>query len=187
GRADHHQRARPRRGAGVGAQARPRHHPADRGTAVRGGRPAVTARPSGGPTSSAPGATAADVERVFREEYGRVVAVLVRTFGDLDLAEEAVQEAFAEAVVRWPASGPPPAPAGWIITTARNRAIDRLRRDAARAGRHAQAARLHAPDPLPDEEGDAVPDERLRLIFTCCHPALAPAARVALTLRLLGG
>ena len=128
---------------------------------------------------------AADVERVFREEYGRAVAVLVRRFGDIDVAEEAVQDAFVEALGRWPDSGIPPSPAGWIITTARNRAVDRLRREASRADRHAQAALLHAAAE-PRDEG-AVNDERLRLIFTCCHPALAPAAQVALTLRLLGG
>jgi RNA polymerase sigma-70 factor (ECF subfamily) len=127
----------------------------------------------------------AQVERVFREEYGRAVAVLVRVFGDIDLAEEAVQDAFTEALRRWPAAGAPPSPAGWIITTARNRAIDRLRREASRADRYTQAALLHAADE-PVEEGP-VRDDRLRLIFTCCHPALAPAARVALTLRLLGG
>jgi RNA polymerase sigma-70 factor (ECF subfamily) len=128
---------------------------------------------------------AADIERVFRQEYGRAVAVLVRVFGDIDVAEEAVQDAFAEAVRRWPTDGLPPSPAGWIITTARNRAIDRVRREAKRADRHAQAALL-APDHDPPEEGP-VPDDRLRLIFTCCHPALAPATQVALTLRLLGG
>src|SRR3954471_2751505 len=128
---------------------------------------------------------AAEIERVFREEYGHAVAVLVRVFGDIDVAEEAVQDAFAVAVDRWPATGPPPSPAGWIITTARNRAIDRLRREASRADRHAQAALLHARDE-PPEEGP-VRDERLRLIFTCCHPALNRAAQVALTLRLLGG
>ncbi len=122
---------------------------------------------------------------VYRAEYGRAVAVLVRAFGDLDLAEEAVQDAFAEAARRWPETGAPPSPAGWIITTARNRSVDRLRREASRDDRHAQAALLHARDE-PAEEGP-VPDDRLRLIFTCCHPALAPAARVALTLRLLGG
>ncbi|MFG1823140.1 RNA polymerase sigma factor [Microbispora bryophytorum] len=130
-----------------------------------------------------------DVERVFREEYGRAVAVLVRHFGDIDVAEEAVQDAFAEAVRRWPHDGTPPSPAGWIITTARNRMIDRHRRESVRADRHARAALLHAPDGAdhePAEEGP-VHDDRLRLIFTCCHPALAPAARVALTLRLLGG
>jgi RNA polymerase sigma-70 factor (ECF subfamily) len=129
----------------------------------------------------------ADIERVFRAEHGRAVAVLVRVFGDIDVAEEAVQDAFAEAVRRWPAAGLPPSPAGWIITTARRRAIDRLRREASRADRHAQAALLHARDEPADEEGGPVRDDRLRLIFTCCHPALAPAARVALTLRLLGG
>ncbi|MFG3684599.1 RNA polymerase sigma factor [Micromonospora sp. NPDC047740] len=126
-----------------------------------------------------------DVERIFRAEYGRAVAVLVRLLGDIDLAEEAVQDAFATAVDRWAAAGPPPSPAGWIITTARNRAIDRLRREASRADRQAQAALLYAPD-APAEEGP-VRDDRLRLIFTCCHPALGTPARVALTLRLLGG
>ncbi|MFD4197019.1 RNA polymerase sigma factor [Amycolatopsis thermoflava] len=126
-----------------------------------------------------------EIARVFREEYGRAVAVLVRVFGDIDIAEEAVQDAFTTAVRRWPEDGIPPSPAGWIITTARNRAVDRLRREAIRDDRQARAALLHARDE-PVEEG-AVPDERLRLIFTCCHPALAPAARVALTLRLLGG
>jgi RNA polymerase sigma-70 factor, ECF subfamily len=126
-----------------------------------------------------------DVERVFREEYGRAVSVLYRVFGDIDIAEEAVQEAFAVAVRRWPADGLPPAPAGWIITTARNRAIDRLRREAARDDKHAEAALLHARDE-PPEEGP-VRDDRLRLIFTCCHPAIGRAAQVALTLRLLGG
>jgi RNA polymerase sigma-70 factor, ECF subfamily len=131
------------------------------------------------------GVPAARVERVFAEEYGRAVAVLTRVFGDIDIAEEAVQDAFAEAVRRWPDAGLPPSPAGWIITTARNRAIDRLRREASRADRHAQAALLHARDE-PAEEG-AVRDDRLRLIFTCCHPALGLGVRVALTLRLLGG
>ncbi|MBM0204904.1 RNA polymerase sigma factor [Micromonospora sp. STR1s_5] len=126
-----------------------------------------------------------DVESVFRAEYGRAVAVLVRLLGDIDLAEEAVQEAFVVAVSRWPTTGLPPSPAGWIITTARNRAIDRLRRDASRVDRHAQGALLFAAD-SPVEEGP-VHDDRLRLIFTCCHPALAPSTRVALTLRLLGG
>src|SRR5437660_1203022 len=126
-----------------------------------------------------------DIERVFAEEYGRAVASLVRVFGDIDIAEEAVQDAFAEAVKRWPADGVPGSPAGWIITTARNRAIDRLRREASREDRHAQAALLHA-RAEPVEEGP-VRDDRLRLIFTCCHPALGPAAQVPLTLRLLGG
>jgi RNA polymerase sigma-70 factor (ECF subfamily) len=128
---------------------------------------------------------AADVERVFREEYGRAVAVLVRLLGDIDLAEEAVQEAFLAAVQRWPAAGLPPSPAGWIITTARNRAVDRYRRESTREQRHGEAVRLAAPDE-PVEEG-ALRDDRLRLLFTCCHPALSVAAQVALTLRLLGG
>ncbi|MBW0271895.1 RNA polymerase subunit sigma-24 [Nocardia sp. MH4] len=125
-----------------------------------------------------------DIEAVFAEHYGRAVASLIRVFGDIGVAEDAVQEAFAAAVVRWPVDGVPPSPAGWIITTARNRAIDRLRREATRADRHAEAALLHA-DPAGPTDG--FPDDRLRLIFTCCHPALAPTARVALTLRLLGG
>ena len=130
-------------------------------------------------------ARASEIERVFRAEHGRAVAVLVRVFGDIDVAEEAVADAFTAAVQRWPADGLPPSPAGWIITTARHRAIDRLRREASRADRHAQAALLHARDE-PIEEGP-VRDERLRLIFTCCHPALGRGAQVALTLRLLGG
>ncbi|MCU1620812.1 MAG: polymerase sigma factor, subfamily [Modestobacter sp.] len=125
------------------------------------------------------------VEQVFREQYARAVAVLVRVFGDVDVAEEAVADAFTTAVQRWPEEGVPPSPAGWIITTARNRAIDRLRREASRADRHAQAALLHAAaEPV---DTGAVSDDRRRLVFTCCHPALAPAAQVALTLRLLGG
>ncbi|HEY6887677.1 MAG TPA: DUF6596 domain-containing protein [Solirubrobacter sp.] len=132
-----------------------------------------------------------DVERVFREEYGRAVAVLVRVFGDIDVAEEAVQDAFAEAVRRWPEAGVPPSPAGWIITTARHRGIDRFRREATRDERETQALALAAagqPDTAaaPEEEGP-VRDDRLRLIFTCCHPSLATPAQVGLTLRLLGG
>jgi len=136
-------------------------------------------------TPGAPAPTAAAIERVFREQYGRAVAVLVRIFGDIDVAEEAVQDAFVAAVQRWPSEGLPPSPAGWIITTARNRAIDHLRREASRADRHAQAALLHA-QREPAQES-AVGDDRLRLIFTCCHPALGAPAQVALTLRLLGG
>ena len=128
---------------------------------------------------------ATEIERVFREEYGRAVAVLVRVCGDIDMAEEAVQEAFTTAVQRWPSVGLPPSPAGWIITTARNRAFDRLRREASREDRHAQAALLHAREETTEE--DVVRDDRLRLIFTCCHPALAIGAQVALTLRLVGG
>ena len=109
----------------------------------------------------------------------------MRSFGDIDLAEDAVQDAFARAVERWPSAGLPPSPAGWIITTARNWTIDRMRRDGSRAERYEQAALLQG-GAEPADEG-AVSDDRLRLIFTCCHPALAPAAQVALTLRLLAG
>jgi RNA polymerase sigma-70 factor (ECF subfamily) len=130
---------------------------------------------------------ATDVERVFRAEYGRTVAVLIRAFGDIDLAEEAVQDAFSVALERWPATGLPPSPSGWIITTARNRAIDRHRRERSRDDRHAQVLLLDAKGDEPNEDESAVHDERLRLIFTCCHPALSLAAQVALTLRLLGG
>jgi RNA polymerase sigma-70 factor (ECF subfamily) len=125
---------------------------------------------------------------VFREEHGRAVAVLTRVFGDIDIAEEAVQDAFVAALERWPSTGMPPSPAGWIITTARNRGIDRLRRESARDDKYAQAALLREPEETIDEEDEsAVHDDQLRLIFTCCHPALAPAVRVALTLRLVGG
>jgi len=144
----------------------------------------MTASPLPGAAGCGPGAGSTEIERVFRAEYGRAVSVLVRVFGDIDIAEEAVQEAFTTAVARWPADGLPPSPAGWIITTARNRAIDRLRREASRADRHAQAALLQADS---ETENTSVPDDRLRLIFTCCHPALATSAQVALTLRLLGG
>lgn len=125
------------------------------------------------------------IEEIFRAEYGRAVAVLTRVLGDIDLAEEAVQDAFATAVLRWPVDGVPPAPAGWIITTARNRAIDRLRREVKGSEKYAEAARLRH-DPETQEAGD-VADDQLRLIFTCCHPSLAPQAQVALTLKLLGG
>ncbi|MCU1466906.1 MAG: polymerase subunit sigma-24 [Actinomycetia bacterium] len=128
----------------------------------------------------------ADLERIFREESGRVVATLVRLFGDIDIAEEMVQEAFLVASERWPLTGLPPNPGGWITTTARNRAIDRLRREASRHDRHAQAALLHESKEPPEEVGD-MKDDQLRLIFTCCHPALAQSAQIALTLRLLGG
>jgi len=129
--------------------------------------------------------TADEIADVFRHEYGRAVAVLTRVFGDIAAAEDAVSEAFAVAVQHWPQSGPPPSPAGWIITTARNRAIDQLRREAARGDKQAAAAELHV-QAEPVEEG-AVRDDQLRLLFTCCHPALAPQSQVALTLRLLGG
>jgi RNA polymerase sigma-70 factor, ECF subfamily len=134
------------------------------------------------------------VEAVFRREYGRCVATLIRFLGDIDAAEEAVQDAFTVAVARWPSDGQPPNPGAWIVTTARNRAIDRLRRESVRDERHAQAHHLYgaaaqaAADDVPArEEVRTVPDDRLRLIFTCCHPALNQPAQVALTLRLLGG
>jgi RNA polymerase sigma-70 factor, ECF subfamily len=128
----------------------------------------------------------ASLEGIFREEYGRVVATLVRLFGDIDVAEEMAQEAFVVATERWPAEGLPPNPGGWLTTTARNRAIDRLRRESSRQDRHRQAARENGRDEPPEPEHE-VTDDRLRLIFTCCHPSLAPAAQIALTLRLLGG
>jgi RNA polymerase sigma-70 factor (ECF subfamily) len=129
------------------------------------------------------------IEQVFREAHGRAVATLIRRFGDITAAEDAVAEAFAVAVVRWPETGVPPDPAGWIVTTARNRAIDGFRSSAARQARQRVAAELAGPppDPFDVEDTGPVTDDRLRLIFTCCHPALAPGARVALTLRLLGG
>jgi RNA polymerase sigma-70 factor (ECF subfamily) len=130
-----------------------------------------------------------DVEAVFRREYGRCVATLIRFLGDIDLAEEAVQDAFTVALAKWPAGGQPPNPGAWIVTTARNRAIDRLRRESIRQERHTQAHHLYGTAVTEPElaEEETVPDERLRLIFTCCHPALNQPAQVALTLRLLGG
>lgn len=129
------------------------------------------------------------VAAVFRHEYGRCVATLIRLFGDIDLAEESVQDAFAIALQKWPAGGQPPNPGAWIVTTARNRAIDRLRRESIRHDRQTQAFELSkasdAPPPVLEEE--PVTDDRLRLIFTCCHPAINQPAQVALTLRLLGG
>ncbi len=126
-----------------------------------------------------------EVERVFREEYGRVVASLVRRFGDIDIAEEAAGEALLVALEKWPAEGVPPNPGAWLTTTAGNKAIDRLRREAKSQDKHRQAMQMYD-DEHPEPTG-VVTDDRLRLIFTCCHPALAPEARVALTLRLLGG
>lgn len=130
-------------------------------------------------------AAVAHAERVFRAEYGRAVAVLIRLVGDIDVAEDAVQDAFTTAMERWPVTGLPPSPAGWIITTAKNSAIDRLRREASRDARQAHAALLLLTQ-VPDSV-DEWPDDRLRLIFTCCHPALALNIQIALTLRLLGG
>jgi len=137
--------------------------------------------------AAAPPADVAEIGRIFRREYGQVVATLVRLFGDIDLAEEAAQDAFVVATQRWPTSGLPSNPGGWIVTTARRRAIDRLRRETSRPERQRQAASPVSDGDAPRDETGAVGDDRLRLIFTCCHPALAPAAQVALTLRLLGG
>jgi RNA polymerase sigma-70 factor (ECF subfamily) len=130
--------------------------------------------------------SAEEIGRVFRQESGRCVATLTRVLGDLDLAEEAVQDAFVIATEKWPSTGLPPNPGAWITTTARNRAIDHLRREATRDDRQTRAAMLDHHDDPPAPVG-AVRDDRLRLIFTCCHPALAPTAQVALTLRMLGG
>ena len=137
-----------------------------------------------------------DLESVFRREAGRCTATLIRILGDIDLAEDAVAEAFAIAAERWTTHGVPPNPGGWIVTTARNRAIDRIRRESSRETRQTAAARLHdrsmKPDHYPELDDldafvDVVPDDQLRLMFLCCHPSLGPDAQVALTLRLLGG
>jgi RNA polymerase sigma-70 factor (ECF subfamily) len=143
-----------------------------------------------------PDAALGAIERVFREEQGRAVAGLIRVLGDFDLAEEAVQDAFVVALERWPSAGIPPNPGGWIVTTARNKAIDRLRRARVLADKEGLLRQLVELDAGPGEAVSAereaggesgIVDDRLRLIFTCCHPALAPEARVALTLRTLGG
>jgi RNA polymerase sigma-70 factor, ECF subfamily len=127
-----------------------------------------------------------DVERVFREEWGHAVAILTRVLGDLELAEDAVQDAFTTALERWPREGLPRTPGAWIVTTARNRAIDRIRREKVFQQKAELIGRLQE---LPADEDDvsAIPDERLALVFTCCHPALAAESRVALTLREVGG
>jgi RNA polymerase sigma-70 factor, ECF subfamily len=130
-------------------------------------------------------ASATAIERTFREEYGRVVASLVRRFGDIDIAEDAASEALLVALEKWPAEGTPPNPGAWLTTTAGNKAIDRIRRERQRDAKHQAAQMMY--DDTPHEPTGIVEDDRLRLIFTCCHPALAPEARVALTLRLLGG
>lgn len=127
-----------------------------------------------------------EIGRIFREEYGRTVATLIRYFGSIDLAEDAVQEAFEVAIVRWPQDGIPPNPGAWITTTARNRGIDKLRRDRRRDELSREAGAFAEPQQEPEDVGP-VRDDRLRLIFTCCHPALSREAQVALTLRLLGG
>ncbi len=128
------------------------------------------------------------ITRAHHEEWARVVAALTRRFGDLDIAEDAAAEAFAAAVERWPADGVPPNPGAWLTTTAVRKAIDRIRRDSKRDDKHKEAQMVYdttPPEPL--EPAGAIDDDRLRLIFTCCHPALAPDTRVALTLRMLGG
>src|SRR5262249_20667913 len=134
-----------------------------------------------------PGANAA-VDAVYRSDWGRIVATLIRQVGDFDVAEEAAQEAFAAAVDQWPSSGVPDVPRAWIIQTARHKAIDRIRRQARFADK-LDAYTAESPQMVeePDYDPDEIPDDRLRLIFTCCHPALAPEAQVALTLRTLGG
>ncbi|HEY6566648.1 MAG TPA: sigma-70 family RNA polymerase sigma factor [Actinomycetota bacterium] len=125
------------------------------------------------------------ITRAYHEEWARVVATLAGQFGDLDIAEDAAAEAFATAVERWPVDGVPPNPGGWLTTTARRKALDRIRRENKRDDKHEQARMID--DDTPHTPVGAVQDERLRLIFTCCHPALAPDARVALTLRMIGG
>jgi RNA polymerase sigma-70 factor (ECF subfamily) len=141
-----------------------------------------------GHADRAPQLDEAAIGRIFREESGRSVAALIRAFGDIDAAEDAVQEAFAIAVRKWPDAGLPPNPGGWITTTARKRAIDRLRRESRGRELLGEVALLSPRDEDPEtEEEGLVQDDRLRLIFTCCHPALSTEAQVALTLRLLGG
>ena len=125
------------------------------------------------------------ITHAHREEWARVVAALTRRFGDLDIAEEAAAEAFATAVERWPAAGVPPNPGGWLTTTANRKAIDRIRRENKRGDKHKEARMLY--DDAPPEPLGGFDDDRLRLIFTCCHPALAMETRVALTLRMVGG
>jgi len=128
------------------------------------------------------------ITRVHHEEWARVVATLTRRFGDLDIAEEAAAEAFATAVERWPADGLPPNPGAWLTTTANRKAIDRIRRENKRDDKHKEAQMVYDNDsPDPPEPLGAIDDDRLRLIFTCCHPALATEARLALTLRMVGG
>jgi RNA polymerase sigma-70 factor (ECF subfamily) len=135
-------------------------------------------------------ASARVLTKIYKREAGRCIATMVRVLGDVDLAEDAVADAFALAAQRWPETGVPPNPGGWITTTARNRAIDRLRRAASRDDRHLAALRIHDPEPSMNFDVgdiDVVPDDQLRLIFLCCHPALSPDAQVSLTLQLLGG
>jgi len=146
----------------------------------------MTPPPDPGPPAGRLGtATPDDISRVFRAEYGRVVAGLIRRFGDVETAEDALSEALVVALEKWPVDGLPPNPTAWLTTVAGNKAIDRIRRERLRDSKYAEAAMLT--DDTPHEPTGPVQDDRLRLIFTCCHPALAPQTRVALTLRLLGG
>src|SRR5215510_14803624 len=164
-----HRGARPRRGAQAGHRGVEGLQPEDRGTAVPVNRVDVRAA----------------ITQAHHEQWARVVAALTRRFGDLDIAEEAAAEAFATAVERWPADGVPPNPGAWLTTTAYRKALDRIRRENRRDDRQKEAQLLYDGDP-PEPVG-AIDDERLRLIFTCCHPALAMQTRVALTLRMVAG
>ncbi|MEY2399606.1 MAG: polymerase sigma-70 factor, subfamily [Actinomycetota bacterium] len=134
-----------------------------------------------------PAASQHAIAATFRTEFGSAVATLVRLFGDIDVAEEAVQDAFVIASQKWPRDGVPPNPGGWIVTTAKRKALDKLRRESSRGTREERAVLEADAEPETDEEVGAVHDDRLRLMFTCCHPALAPETQIALTLRLLGG
>jgi RNA polymerase sigma-70 factor (ECF subfamily) len=149
------------------------------------GRPRREGRGSTG--RHARGGGRAIVEEVFREEWGRAVAILIRVLGDFDLAEDAVQDAFTTALERWPRDGVPRNPGAWIVATARNRAIDRVRRERTLSRKTELLARLEELRAHEDDDVSAIPDERLSLLFTCCHPALAKEAQIALTLREVGG
>ncbi|MFN7979147.1 MAG: sigma-70 family RNA polymerase sigma factor [Vicinamibacterales bacterium] len=138
-------------------------------------------------TGAPPPDAAAAIARLVPADTTRAVAILTRVAGDIDLAEDAVQDALAAAIVHWPAAGVPPSPVGWLVTTAKRKLIDRLRRESSRDARHAEAAALEALGRENVDDAGVIDDDRLRMLFTCCHPALALQARVALTLRLLGG
>src|SRR5438874_10672751 len=129
----------------------------------------------------------AAIEDAYRSEWSRVVATLIRILGDFDLAEDAAQEAFLSAVAAWPRTGVPAKPGAWLMTAARNKALDRLRRERTEEKRRKALARITELEAMPVDDVSSVPDDRLRLVFTCCHPALSMEARVALTLRTLGG
>jgi len=142
---------------------------------------------SDAPTASPHADSSAALTRVFREEWGQVLATLIRLVGDFDLAEEVLQEATVVALERWPVDGVPAKPGGWLLTTARRKALDRLRREANREAKQRAAYMLATRDADDEVEMSVIRDDQLRLIFTCCHPALATEAQVALTLRTLGG